>query len=299
MRIISFLYFFILSPSLFGADYILSFDDFPGRATHLSSPLERTKLIASQLPAKSVFFLTGKLSNSSHFPVQLEELRKKGHYLGNHTYDHFDIDRVSPEAFWNSVMMNEKILPDPSFMTKWFRYPYLNESKNPSYAWLTKLRLKNAGYRPYPVTVEVWDWKLNDLYLKENDLIENDMAMQYLRDLYIKMVLDSFDFYEAIRIKYQLPNYPHIILLHHNDLAALFIGDLLQALASKGHRAVDASEYIKQANPAFSYQSYTMYPLVFSQIKASIYDGKIPLWQDELQIEEAFSRVKTANSLKR
>ncbi len=66
---------------------------------------------------KASFFLIAK--NVLKYPFLFEEIKKQGHQIGNHTFDHLDAWKTSNDIFIENIEKANKILK-----TKLFRPPY-------------------------------------------------------------------------------------------------------------------------------------------------------------------------------
>ena len=65
--------------------------------------------------------------------------------------------------------------------------------------------------------------------------------IERLRDLYVDVIAKSTEFYDALAQETLGRSPHHVLLLHENDLAALFVGDLVAELRHRGFRIVSAT----------------------------------------------------------
>jgi hypothetical protein len=101
--------------------------------------------------------------------------------------------------------------------------------------------LNERGLRNGYVTVDTYDWHLVNLARDATAAgIEIDLAK--LRDLYVDVIVSSTEFYDAMAQKTLGRSPHHVLLLHENDLSALFVGDLVAELQEHGFRIVPATE---------------------------------------------------------
>lgn len=283
-RFILFLFILFSFTCLHAATYILTFDDVPGRKGWMYTPAERSKRIAQNSPKGSVFFFVGKQAPSNFFQDELKMIEDHGHYLGNHTFDHQDIDRAGQEKFLSSITRNQQLVSKSLRGRSWFRYPFLNESNDPQLKLTVKSKLHQLGYNLFPVTVETWDWKLDDL-LFEAKTKGKKVDLEKIRKLYVKMVVENFQFYEDLRIQNGIAPFTHVVLLHYNDLSAYFIAHVVDELKRRGHTPVDAQDYMKMSHDS-------MRPMVEQMLKKGVYRGQTPLWLDLARIEDSFRQIQ-------
>jgi hypothetical protein len=100
------------------------------------------------------------------------------------------------------------------------------------------------GYINGYVTVDNYDYYLEFLYqqaLKENKKINYHL----LQELYIEHLWESIQFYQKIALKTLGRSPKHVLLLHENDLAALFLDDLISFLRGEGWLIISPEEAYK------------------------------------------------------
>ena len=71
--------------------------------------------------------------------------------------------------------------------------------------------------------------------------------MDALRTVYVEMLLGAIAFYDDVAINATGRSPVHMLLLHENDIAALFVGDLVAALRNDGWEIV--SPEVAYADP--------------------------------------------------
>ena len=223
----------------------LTFDDAPMGDGPLFSGSERARQLIAALkvagvPQAAIFVTTGGI----HGPADEERLRSyaaAGHVLANHSHAHRRLSRIGPEAYLADVDRAAATLGNFPNVRPWFRFPFLNEvgangARDAVRAGLTVRGLAN-GY----VTVDTWDWALVDLVQKAKAAgREPDMAA--LRDLYLEVMLSAVATYDSLAMETLGRSPAHVLLAHENDLAALFIDDLVAALRQKGWTIISADE---------------------------------------------------------
>jgi len=126
----------------------------------------------------------------------------------------------------------------------WFRFPFLDEGRDENTRDQLRSALDDMGYINGYVTVDNYDYYLEFLYqqaLKENKKINYDL----LQELYIEHLWESIQFYQNIALKTLGRSPKHVLLLHENDLAALFLDDLISFLRGEGWLIISPEEAYK------------------------------------------------------
>ena len=91
------------------------------------------------------------------------------------------------------------------------------------------------------MTVDTYDWHLVTLAKEARDA-GAEFELDDLRDLYVDVITRSTEFYDVLAQDLLGRSPHHVLLLHENDLAALFIGDLVAELRRRGFRIIPATE---------------------------------------------------------
>ncbi|MFF2855889.1 polysaccharide deacetylase family protein [Peribacillus sp. NPDC058002] len=124
----------------------LTFDDGP-EDIYTPQILE----ILKQKGVKATFFVIGE--RAKKYPEQLRQIYKKGHAIGNHTWDHPHLPELTDQQFNKNIQSTtaeiEKII---GFKPDLFRPPY-GEIEDRQVAMLNK-----QGYRSIMWTADTKDW---------------------------------------------------------------------------------------------------------------------------------------------
>jgi hypothetical protein len=106
------------------------------------------------------------------------------------------------------------------------------------------------------VTIDTYDWSLDRLVQKAK-AAGVQFNIDDLRDLYVDVIVTSTEFYDAMARKTLGRSPHHVLLLHENDLAALFVGDLVRELKKRGFRIIPATEAFR--DPIAAREPDTLY----------------------------------------
>lgn len=234
---------FDISPATAG-EIALTFDDAPRPDGRYFSSAQRSQRLLEQLRQAGVqealFFVTTSHLNHNNQP-QLLAYAAAGHKLANHSHHHRRPDALGPMGFRADLQQADARLRDlPGFLPL-FRFPFLDEGKTADGHRDLLQALADHGYRNGYVTVDNYDWFLDAQFqeaLKAGKSIDYDK----LKRIYIDHLWQSIQFYDRVAVQ-QLGRSPrHVLLLHENDLAALFIADLVRHIRDRGWTIIPASQ---------------------------------------------------------
>lgn len=214
----------------------LSFDDAPwGPGAFLTGP-QRTDSLITKLAALGIdqvvfFCVTARLGyHRGH--ERLERYAAAGHLLGNHSHAHPQAPEYGGAGYLADLQEAHDSLRKFSTFVPWFRYPFLNEGPTRPVRDGLRAALDSLGYRNGYVTIDTWDWYLAERCRwaqREGKHIDR----QKLGEVYVNMIWESILFYDSLARKILHRSPKHILLLHENDLAALYIGDLVQRIRAQ------------------------------------------------------------------
>jgi peptidoglycan/xylan/chitin deacetylase (PgdA/CDA1 family) len=274
----------------------LSFDDAPRGSTHFFSGEARTDALISELKrakvSQAVFF-----GNSSNFTDQGKKRIQKyidaDHLIANHSHSHPDLNSSDPEEYWENVMLADAHLKKLENFRTWFRFPYLREGKTKEVRDFIRNRMRDAGYRNGYVTVDTGEWYTDDLF--QQALRSGKKAnLSNLSAAYVKMLVEGVEFYDKIAVDTLGRSPKHILLLHENDLAALFIFDLVTELRRRGWEIISPEQ--AYADPISQVEPDTLLlnqGRVAAIAKANGYKGSVwSKWEEEEEIENLLTEFR-------
>jgi peptidoglycan/xylan/chitin deacetylase (PgdA/CDA1 family) len=173
-----------------------------------------------------------------------------GFELGNHTFSHFSLNRVTLPAWEDDVIRGEVVtrilLARHNMKMRYLRHPYLDTGRNLQTRREAEAFLVNRGYRIAPVTMDAWDWMYAGVY--EDARKRGDAALQQqLVSSYLTYTGVVFDYYE--KLSKDLIGYEpkQILLLHGNWLEADHIGELMDLLRKRGYKFVTLEDALSDA----------------------------------------------------
>lgn len=227
----------------------LSFDDAPRGAGAFLGPDARAKKLTAALKRagveQAVFFVNpGNIGQPGHGDgvANLDRYVKAGHVLANHSWSHPKLGSTDADAYLADLDRAEAWLKARPGYRPWFRFPFLDEGgKDKVKRDVIRAGLKARGLINGYVTAESSDWNIESLTIAAKQA-GKPIDMKALRDLYVESHVEAAEFYDALALKTLGRSPAHVMLLHETDIAALFIGDLVNALKAKGWTIITADE---------------------------------------------------------
>jgi len=235
----------------------LSFDDVPRGSGAFLTQDERTKKLIAVLRSRGVsqvamFLNPGRIDDGSAGKAAMRRIRAyvaAGHVLANHTWLHPHLSKVSADEFLSQVDLAESWLVKQPGHRPWLRFPFLDEG-GPDKVKRDAIRagLAARGIRNAHVTAEASDWNIEGLTIAAKKAGKK-IDMDGLRDLYVESHVQAADFADDLAIRTIGRSPSHVMLLHETDIAALFIGDLIDALRRDGWEVITAD--LAYADPIY------------------------------------------------
>ena len=235
-----------LSSPVNATNIAITIDDYPLPNSSVFTVKERTKRFVEALDkynAKAAFFCVGQHCNDRNDYSIFKLLQEHGHFIANHSMNHRRLSAISIDEFEKEITQTEDILSRYSVVCKWFRYPYLD------YAHIASLggskeklvasfeSLNKLGYTEGYVTINTFDWYINK---RLQEAIKQKKVIDYekLRMLYISLLKEWIAYYIDLYQEIIGHEIVHTILLHDNDLNALYLPDVLTMINDQGWNIV-------------------------------------------------------------
>ena len=244
IRYLSICTLLFLTAQVSAQEIAVTFDDAPMDDGPIYTGNERTRKILAhlkdqQVNAAAFFVLTGNIKKQNR--KRLRQYSRAGHILANHSHSHVHPHRLGIRAYIDDVQKADTILKRYAAYERWFRFPFLDEGRTVSARDSIRLALKQMGMSHGYVTVDNYDWYLNHL-LTEAHKQKKHVNMALLRAVYVDHIYESIKFYDSIARAHLGRSPRHVLLLHENDLAALFLGDLIARLKNDGWKLISPRE---------------------------------------------------------
>ena len=278
----------------------LTLDDGPTlKATPLLSPAQRNEALLRHLRAAGVqaaFFVTsGRGADRPEGFALLKALGEGGQLLANHTATHpdFNAEATTLEAFEAEVLACDRILAPLPGYRNWLRFPYLREGATAAKRDGIRAFLQARGARIGYVSVDTADW-LIDEKLQAKLAKDPKADLTPWRALYLAHLEARVRGYDALARGLYGRAVPHTLLLHHNLLNALFLGDAIAHFRSLGWTLI--SPDTAYADPAYAVLPQHL-PLDGSVLESTAQALGVPLkpyfkgFQSERAVGEAAGRL--------
>ena len=216
----------------------LTYDDAPRSDGMVFTGEERaTELIRALAEVEAgpvAFFVTTRgVTEQNEGRERIERYAAAGHLIANHTHTHPWAHQTPVAEYLADIDQAESLLDGMENRRNWFRFPFLDEGRSAEKiaaiaAGLEERELVN-GY----VTVDNYDWYLDS---KLQEALKSGQQVDYakLGKLYVNMLLYAAEYYDSIAMQMLDESPVHVLLLHENDMAALYADDLVRALRATG-----------------------------------------------------------------
>ncbi|HTF95142.1 MAG TPA: polysaccharide deacetylase family protein [Cellvibrio sp.] len=243
----SFLAVLFFSSFVYSREIALTFDDAPTPDSALMTGSERTaKLIAAlkQADVPDVLFFIKADYITPQTAERLNQYVSAGFHLASHSFTHQSANQIGVNAYAQDAYKAHLALKSFSNVLNYHRFPYLHYGKDLGEINQLQSLLGELGYKDGYVTIDNFDWYISALITRAAEE-KKPINYEKARDFYINSLYDSIEFYDAIAKKALKRSPRHVLLLHENDAAALFVGDLVQHLRNKGWKIISPQNAYK------------------------------------------------------
>lgn len=190
---------------------------------------------------KAILFSSGANKKTPKGEYVLNSWNNAGHLIGNHTFTHpnFNSNKTTLQDFEWELMANDSIIRPYSNFYPYFRFPYLKEGNTNEKVDGFREFMAQKGYKNGHVTIDASDWYIDSRLVKR--LKENPKAdISGFRDYYKNHLMSRAMYYDSLANQLTNRQINHVILLHHNLAAALFLDDLIQHFKNSGWEVINA-----------------------------------------------------------
>jgi peptidoglycan/xylan/chitin deacetylase (PgdA/CDA1 family) len=258
LHTISFVMVAWLATSAAAQTIAFTFDDGPHlSATPRLSPQARNQAMLDALAkhdVKATLFVTA--GNGADRPEGLALARawgEAGHTIGNHTMTHPNLhaEKVTLAQYQQEVLDCDAVIRNLPGYRKWFRFTYLREGNTPEKRDGMRQFLAAQGYRNAYVSLDTSDWRLDQL-LNETLSKDANADVSAIKQAYLAHVWQRAEAYRALSQKLQGRDIAQVILLHHNLINAMWLGDVIQMFKQRRWRIVTPE--VAFADPVYQLQ---------------------------------------------
>nr|MDQ3803662.1 polysaccharide deacetylase family protein [Acidobacteriota bacterium] len=228
----------------------VTFVSFPGHGPDDGLLADKTRKLLRGLAAADVravaFVNEARLYDRAGSPHEgrvrmLREWLDAGHELGNETFGHTSLYRVSVEEFQADVLRGEQIMSklarERGTRVRYFSYPYLNTGASLEAKAAVEKFLRARGYEIHPVTIDNMDWLFSHAYaeaLRRGD----EAAAAAVRAEYVPYMERMFEFFEGYSREVVGREFPQVLMLTAGALNADSFDDLAAMIRRRGYHFV-------------------------------------------------------------
>jgi peptidoglycan-N-acetylglucosamine deacetylase len=173
-----------------------------------------------------------------------------GMALGNHTYSHPDLNRVTIDQFQNEIVRGERTIRELQPNARlYFRHPMTRSGNTPEKKKAIDAFLIARGYRIAPHTIENSDFVFNTVYAAAQSRKDEGLAAK-VRQAYLDHTFAATAFAETISPMIFSREIPQTLLLHANELNADTLDEMLRRYRERGYRFISLDQAM--ADPAYA-----------------------------------------------
>ncbi|MGB0513329.1 MAG: polysaccharide deacetylase family protein [Wenzhouxiangellaceae bacterium] len=231
----------------------LTYDDAPRADGRVFSGDERAEVLIQALRSVRAgpvaFFVTTRGFDRAGGKDRILRYADAGHDIANHTHSHPWAHEITADEFLAEIDRAEAELSSLPNRKPWFRFPFLDEGRDAEKTGTIAGGLAARGLANGYVTVDNYDWHV-DLRLQQ--ALRDGKAVDYqkLGRFYVRMMIYAAEYYDGIAVQTLGDSPVHVLLLHENDLAALYADDLVRGFRAAGWEIVSPDTAYDNPLPA-------------------------------------------------
>ena len=235
----------------------VTIDDLPTQRGDLNQMQKITDRLLEQISELNIpvvgFVNEGKLYRKDELDERIALLRKwldAGCELGNHTFSHQCNNEQPVEAYEEDIIRGENVLKmlmnEYERKLRYFRHPCLFTGPTAEYKQELDRFISQHGYTVAPVTIDNSEWLIAAVYeraLKDgrNNLADS-VALTYLP--HMEAVMEHYEQMSTEFLGYELPQ---ILLMHANELNAVYFQDVVEMLQLRGYEFISLEEALRDS----------------------------------------------------
>lgn len=228
---------------------VITIDDLPFvgeyRNFHLNMMMET--MLQQQVPATG-FIIASEVRNDNW--DMLHKFRDAGFGLGNHTFSHANLNRLTVAEYIQEIKKADSLLTPVLTKPKYFRYPYLAMSNGAKRDEIL-CYLKKKHYTVAPITIDSKDFAFNQRLLAVPELKRRDYLKE-LKPFYIDFIWQQTLKAEEHSQYHHNPEQSQILLIHANLLNAYVLPDIINLYKEQGYEFVSLKSALKGYNVAMN-----------------------------------------------
>jgi peptidoglycan/xylan/chitin deacetylase (PgdA/CDA1 family) len=185
------------------------------------------------------------------YPYQIHILQawdRAGNPLGNHTWSHPELDKLTAGKYIANIARDEATLRrvDPHGDWHWFRYPYLEEGDTLAKREAVRDWLLGHHYRIAEVSMDFEDWLWNDAYGRCS-LRHDTAAISTLHDTYLATADEYIRVFRELSHELYGRDIPYVLLLHAGAFDARMMPELIDLFRQRGFTFITMPQALSDA----------------------------------------------------
>jgi peptidoglycan/xylan/chitin deacetylase (PgdA/CDA1 family) len=196
------------------------------------------------------------------YPYQRELLTEwvaSGNPLGNHTFEHPNLEEVPADEFIDDIAKNEKLLQevDPHGDWHWFRYPYLAEGETLAKRQAVRDWLFAHQYKIAEVTIDFEDSLWNEPYAR-CAAKHDTKQIAWLEQSYLAKADEFTGVFRGLAKQLYGHDIPYVLLLHVGAFDAKMLPQLIAQFRARGFQFITLEQ--AEQDPAYAFDPHIGYP---------------------------------------
>jgi len=196
----------------------------------------------------TAFVNEGKIVDGGHATEEravLQEWTRYGYDLGNHTYSHADLDKLTVDEFEKEVLEGEgsvrPLMQQAGKQLEYLRFPFNHTGETAEKHAAVADFLRQRGYEVATCTVENSDWLFARAYRTMLDRHDTQAARR-LRAEYLIYTRKELEYFGELGKQIFGREIPQVMLLHANQLNADALDDVLKIFEKEGYQFVSLQQ---------------------------------------------------------
>src|SRR5215203_2561364 len=233
-------------------------DDLPVVSTRrdLKNRQEITKKLLAHIRKAKIpaigFVNENKLyTNEKRDELQIDLLRmwlEAGLELGNHTYSHRSLNRISLDDYEADLLKGETItkelLKERNRTIRFFRHPFLQTGRSLETKAAFDLFLNKHGYTIAPISIDNADYIFSAAYDRSFDAGDKKL-MKQIGEAYVPYMESKLAYWERQSQKLFGREISQTLLIHANFINSDYLDDLAAMFKKRGYKIVPLEEALK------------------------------------------------------
>ncbi len=230
----------------------------------------------------------------ARYPYQIHILqawRAAGEPLGNHTWSHPQLDKLSAPQYEANIAKNEPLLRrvDGGGDWHWFRYPFLEEGNTVEKREAVRTWLFAHGYRIAEVSMDFQDYLWNEPYARCSAK-HDEQAIQQLHDTYLATADEYIRVYRELAQRLYGHDVPYVLLMHIGAFDARMLPELIALFRERGFAFTTLQTAL--ADPIYDFDPKDPVPggSTFNEMVADVRHVEMPDAQEPEKLLDSLCR---------